>query len=189
MENYIFWSEIRSRFGERSGTSPPRIPRSKRNETLCLTSGQLNNFVYKIFNEKLFIKVKTTEEKTLWFYSVKIWTKILKTSLHRLSWYRFDHKEVVAVRKSYRKELLVVLISYRKRSSSTSAPHIAARRCQLADTKRSSCATVDYFPYIHYVPFCFGATWNVKSSKSSELSQIIYKGHCKQWNPALRPPR
>ena len=41
-------------------------------ETLCLTSDQLNNFVNKIFNETLSIKVETTEGKTLWFYSVKI---------------------------------------------------------------------------------------------------------------------
>jgi len=41
-------------------------------ETLCLTSDQLNNFVNKIFSETLSIKVKTTEGKTLWFYSVKM---------------------------------------------------------------------------------------------------------------------
>ena len=28
VENDIFWSEIRSRFEEPGGTSPPRIPRS-----------------------------------------------------------------------------------------------------------------------------------------------------------------
>ena len=28
VENYIFWSEIESGFGEPGGTPPPRIPRS-----------------------------------------------------------------------------------------------------------------------------------------------------------------
>ena len=49
------------------------------------------------------MKVKTTEEKKfLWFYSVKICTLVLKTSLHCFGWYVWIEdfnalKEVVAL--------------------------------------------------------------------------------------------
>ena len=71
------------------------------------------NFSMKYIYE---FKVKTTEgKKLLWFYSVKICTLVLKTSLHCFGWYvwidRFyliERSCSAAVRKSHSKEILVV---------------------------------------------------------------------------------
>ena len=59
MENYFFWSEIGSEFGEPGGTSPPRIPRSTPREASVPTPRYGQYLTHAVAMDSCFFLIRT----------------------------------------------------------------------------------------------------------------------------------